>query len=114
MAKSWSVNLEKECSNVDICVCADVIYDDDITEAFIDTILKLFKMSSKLAELYIALEKRYVFIESCCAPMYEHFLKVFNEAIGSTLKYSEVSIDFPQYFEYERCKELVLLKVVRC
>lgn len=90
-----------------------MIYDNDITDGLIKTIVKLFKMSPKLTELYIALEKRYVFVESVCAPMYEHFLKDFQQAIGGVLKFSEISTQFSQYFEYDRCKELVLLKVTR-
>lgn len=61
----------------------------------------------------MALEKRYVFVDSVCAPMYEHFLKNFQQAINGFLKFNEVSVDFPQYFEYDRCKELVLLKITR-
>lgn len=90
-----------------------VIYDDDITDGLIRTIVKLFKASSRLSEFYMALEKRYVFVDSVCAPMYEHFLKNFQQSINGFLKFSEVSVDFPQYFEYDRCKELVLLKITR-
>lgn len=90
-----------------------VIYDNDITDALIKTIVKLFKMSPKLSELYIALEKRYVFVDSVCAPMYEYFLHHFQQAIGGVLKFCEISSHFSQYFEYDRCKELVLLKVTR-
>lgn len=90
-----------------------VIYDDDITDGLIKTILRLFKQSRKLSELYIALEKRYVFIESVCAPMYEHFLMNFQEKSNGILKHKEMSTQFNQYFEYDRCKELVLLKIER-
>ena len=64
-----------------------------------------------MTELYIALEKRYVFVDSVCAPMYEHFLKNFQQASNGVLKFGEISTQFPQYFDYDRCKELVLLKV---
>lgn len=90
-----------------------VIYDDDITDGLIKTILKLFKLSPKLSQMYIALEKRYVFVDSVCAPMYEHFLKNFQEASSGFLKFNEISTLFTQYFEYDRCKELVLIKVQR-
>lgn len=90
-----------------------VIYDDDITDGLIRTIVKLFKTSPKLSEMYIGLEKRYVFVDSVCAPMYEHFLKNFQQEVGGFLKFSEMSTNFPQYFEYDRCKELVLMKVSR-
>lgn len=90
-----------------------MIYDDDITDGLIKTILKLFKASLKMTELYMALEKRYVFVDSVCAPMYEYFLKNFQEASGGVLKFGEISTQFPQYFEYDKCKELVLIKVSR-
>lgn len=90
-----------------------VIYDDDITDGLIQAILRLFQQGKKLSELYIALEKRYVFVDSVCAPMYEYFLKHFEDASRGFLKFAEVPIDFPQYFEYDRCKELVLLRAQR-
>lgn len=90
-----------------------MIYDDDITDGLIKTIIKLFKVSPKLTDLFIALEKRYVFVDSVCAPMYDHFLKNFQQDIGGFLKFGEVPTKFPQYFEYDRCKELVLLRVTR-
>lgn len=66
-----------------------------------------------MTDLFIALEKRYVFVDSVCAPMFEHFLKAFQETTADVLKLSELSTNFPQYFEYDRCKELVLLRVQR-
>lgn len=134
MAKQWSVELEEELKNVDIVLAADglysrihfvmwkfinsilfsVIYDDDISEALIKTILRLFDLAPKLTNMWMALEKRYVFTDSCCAPMYDYFLKQFRQAIaGTSMRFSEQPIDFPQYFEYDRCKELVLLQISR-
>ncbi|CAO1321249.1 unnamed protein product [Diamesa hyperborea] len=114
MAKQWSVELEEELKNVDIVLAADVIYDDDISEALIKTILRVFNLSPKLTNMWMALEKRYVFTDSCCAPMYDYFLKQFRQAIaGTSIKFSEQPTDFPQYFEYDRCKELVLLQITR-
>jgi methyltransferase-like protein 22 len=131
LAKTFLVKIEEELKTVEIGLAADgesiinlfnschnifsqsVIYDQDITDGFIKTILKLFKISPKLSELYIALEKRYVFVESVCAPMFEHFLKNFQQFANGVLKLNEMSTEFPQYFEYDRCKELVLLKVTR-
>lgn len=91
-----------------------MIYDDNITQGFVKTILKLFKQSSKLKEMYVALEKRYVFTESVCAPMYDFFLKIFSQEAAGILRCDEISLDFPQYFDYEKCKELVLMRVIRC
>lgn len=90
-----------------------VIYDDDITHGFIKTILKLFRISQRLKDMYIALEKRYVFTDSVVAPMYEFFIKTFSQEIAGKLKFDEISTNFQQFFEYDKCKELVLIKVNR-
>lgn len=90
-----------------------VIYDDEITEGLIKTLIKLFKAAPKLSEIYVALEKRYVFVDSICAPMYEHFLKVFQQTTAGFLKLEELPTQFPQFFEYDRCKELVLMRISR-
>lgn len=91
-----------------------VIYDDDLTDGLIATIEKILAPPAKRC-IYIALEKRYVFtvadLESL-APCYEYFLTGI-EKLRHRKGWSLVSIpiDFPQYFQYERVKELVLLKL---
>jgi hypothetical protein len=90
-----------------------VIYDDDITHGLIRTILKLFKSSTKLKEMYMALEKRYVFTDCVVAPMYEYFIKKFTQQTAGVLNMKEVPTDFCQYFEYDKCKELVLFRITR-
>lgn len=87
-----------------------VIYDNTITNGFIKTIIKLFK-NYPLKSFFVALEKRFVFTDSVCAPMYEYFLENFKTE--GLLKITEVPTTFPQYFEYDRCKELILLEVTR-
>lgn len=91
-----------------------VIYDDDLTDAFVVTLTKLLE-ANRQQTIYIALEKRYVFtvadLESI-APCYEHFLSGIDKIRWSkNWKFESIPIDFPQYFEYERVKELVLLKL---
>lgn len=96
------------------CYFFVVIYDDDLTDGLIATIEKLLAPPAKRC-IYIALEKRYVFtvadLESL-APCYEYFLSGI-EKLRHRKGWSLVSIpiDFPQYFQYERVKELVLLKL---
>lgn len=70
--------------------------------------MKLFK-NYPLEELYIALEKRFVFTDSVCAPMYEYFVDNFKTE--GFLRLDEVSTTFSQFFDYDRCKELILMKV---
>lgn len=54
------------------------------------------------------------------APMYEYYLKVSNNYMSTfnmdhqqkfKLHMEAIPTKFPQYFEYERCKELVLFKI---
>lgn len=88
-----------------------VIYDNDITLAFVKTIQKLLSHSPN-SSIYVALEKRYVFVLSecdTCAPCYEYFLECIEQC--SDIKAEEVPIDFPQFFLYDRVKELVLWKI---
>lgn len=71
--------------------------------------------------IYVALEKRFVFLQNDSmpeAPMYEYFVfcmeKFFEKHFNAGKpKYQmrPVSLNFPQYFEYNRCKDLVLFKV---
>ncbi|XP_053684927.1 methyltransferase-like protein 22 [Sabethes cyaneus] len=116
--EDYSDDLKKLLQDVEYVVTADVIYDDTITEAFVLTLENLLLELPKLKGVFIALEKRYVFTledMDSVAPSYEHFLRVFyrrNNRFGITRwKLSQVSLSFPRYFEYEKVKELVLLKI---
>lgn len=116
-SSQWSDNLIKSISESDIILAADVIYEDTLTDAFIETIEKILTIpSSKSKTIYIALEKRYVFTVAdmdTCAPCYEYFLKGFHKLKSKNFNWnvSSVAIDFPQYFDYERTNALVLWKV---
>lgn len=70
---------------------------------------------SKDKVVYVALEKRYVFTLAdldTMAPCYEYFLQRFNDARKTIdWKLEMVDIDFPQYFDYERSKELIIMKL---
>ncbi|KAJ2943670.1 hypothetical protein O0L34_g16782 [Tuta absoluta] len=115
--KTWSKELEKEIQQTDIIIAADVIYDDDVTAAFVATIQKMLNTNPPKT-IYIVLEKRYVFtIEHLdnVAPCYETFLtlldKVKNENMNATWTVEQMTIDFPKYFTYDRVKELVIWKI---
>ncbi|XP_065085563.1 methyltransferase-like protein 22 [Ochlerotatus camptorhynchus] len=114
----YSDELKAQLQDVEYVIAADVIYDDDITEAFVVTLENLLLELPKLKGVYIALEKRYVFtVEDMdsVAPSYEHFLRVFyrrNNRFGITRwKLMQIPLNFPRYFEYEKIKDLVLLKI---
>ncbi|CAH2039454.1 unnamed protein product, partial [Iphiclides podalirius] len=113
----WSQQLLQEIRNVDIVVAADVIYDDDVTAAFISTVQKIMNTNPPKV-LYIVMEKRYVFtIEhlDAVAPCYETFLALLERAktddAHSNWTVEQLPLDFPKYFTYERVKELVLWRV---
>lgn len=116
-AKQYSQELLKTIDDSDIVVAADVIYCDDLTVAFIRVMEAIFQretISKRKKTIYIALEKRYVFTTTefdAVAPMFEHFLKL---TMPKPWKFEYVETTFPQYFKYERCKHLVLLKVTSC
>ncbi|KOB75633.1 Methyltransferase-like protein 22 [Operophtera brumata] len=114
---SWSPALMDEIKGVDVIIAADVIYDDDVTAAFVSTIQKILNTNPPKT-LYVVLEKRYVFtIEhmDSVAPCYETFLtlldKVKTENINASWTVEQLPIDFPKYFTYDRVKELVLWRI---
>ena len=112
--KNYSDELLNAIDGSDIVVAADVIYDDDLTVAFVRVIEAIFHrelVSKRKKTIYVALEKRYVFTMSECdavAPMFEHFVKL---TMPKPWRFQYVHTDFPQYFQYERCKHLVLIKI---
>lgn len=94
-----------------------VIYDDTLTEAFVNVLEKLLN-SPPQKKIIIALEKRYVFTLAdmdSVAPCYETFLTLLDKAKYRNLKYNwhiqQIPIDFPQYFTYDRVKELILWEI---
>ncbi|XP_030760748.1 methyltransferase-like protein 22 isoform X2 [Sitophilus oryzae] len=96
---------------VSIIIAADVVYDDHLTDAFIKTVQKLLDIPPKRA-LYVALEKRYVFTIRDCdtsAPCYDYFVEKLSTLKNLTIE--EQTTDFPQYFVYDKVKELVLWKI---
>ncbi|XP_065339231.1 methyltransferase-like protein 22 [Cloeon dipterum] len=111
-AQEWSTELKDAVSRTNVVIAADVIYDDDLTEAFVSTLKRI--MSQPPAKTVImALEKRYVFtledLDSV-APCFEHFLRCIGKP-DFPWKLETESCDFPQYFKYDRTKELALWKI---
>ncbi|CAH2256644.1 jg19618 [Pararge aegeria aegeria] len=110
----WNVSLLDEIKRTDVIIAADVIYDDDVTAAFISTIQKILNTNPPKT-IYIVLEKRYVFtIEhmDSVAPCYETFLALLDKVkIHSNWIVEQLPTDFPKYFTYDRVKDLVLWKI---
>ena len=89
-----------------------VIYDETVTKGFVQTLTELLN-SDVQKVVYIALEKRYVFTTAkmeTTAPMYEEFLNLI-EAKHLNWHIEYIKIDFPQYFKYNRVKQMVLIKI---
>lgn len=117
--RNWSDELQMAVQNANLIIAADVIYDNDITDEFVETLKQILDPDTynrrRDKEVYIALEKRYVFTLAdldTIAPCYEYFLQRFNEVQNIIhWRFDQVPIDFPQYFDYLRSKEFVLMKL---
>lgn len=116
MERNWTEEMKKLVKETDFVVAADVIYDDKITEAFLATLQTLFEHAKPSVEVLVALEKRFVFTLAdmdSVAPSFEHFKRIFDKTLRSRLTLDFVPIDFAQYFEYDRVKQLVLMRITR-
>jgi len=103
-----------ESSNV--IIAADVIYHDDLSDAFIRSLKRIMTMGvAKTA--FISMEKRYVFTISNLdaeAPCFEYFYEELVRIMSCSYSIQQLDISqIPQYFCYERAKELVLFKIER-
>ncbi|XP_063710030.1 methyltransferase-like protein 22 [Culicoides brevitarsis] len=117
----WSPSLVNDIKRADFVFAADVIYDNDLTESFVSAVEKLLTRYENIQAIYVALEKRFVFLQNDSmpeAPMYEYFVFCMEQLFerhfnGGKPKYQmrPVPLNFPQFFEYNRCKDLVLLKI---
>lgn len=120
----WSADLLAAIDRTDVIIAADVIYEDKLTDAFVSTLEIILNRkpategaARKKKTIYVALEKRYVFTLADLdtgAPCYEYFLQGFHKAKSQnpTWRIQSVPLDFPQYFDYERSKALVLWKII--
>jgi len=101
--------------NVDTILAAEVVYDDELTDAFFTTIYHLLEQPPS-KEVLISIEKRIVFTHSVCSPAYQRFrdnLEDLTSVDGGPVRFKVVQLDtdFPSCFEYQRVKELELWKV---
>nr|CAG4635689.1 EOG090X0C5G [Artemia franciscana] len=95
-----------------------VVYHNTLTDAFVDT-LKDLMTSGKDKQAFIALERRCVFTledMETVAPCYDYFRKSLDALVDSTIEgwnmeLIEIKENFPQYFCYEKVRELVILKI---
>ncbi|KAL6058897.1 Methyltransferase-like protein 22 [Balamuthia mandrillaris] len=127
----WSSEEMKEVARVSVFLAADVIYEDSITDSFFHTLRQLMQLTeseeggSQASTAYIAIEKRINFTLEDLAPTakaYSHFRTYFiasddEQRIDEQAKTEGrphfkgtlISTDcVPQYFDYDRVKELEL------
>ncbi|EDO35475.1 predicted protein [Nematostella vectensis] len=99
---------------IKLIVAADVIYDDDLTDAFLSQILCLFASNSSRVVL-LALEKRLNFtleyLDVAC-PAYIHFTAKLRHLQQQGLLFTrQLPLDFPNYIQYDRVRELELWEI---
>ncbi|XP_070579544.1 methyltransferase-like protein 22 [Ptychodera flava] len=113
----WSVeDLNTLENDVSIILAADVIYDDDLTDAFFRSVYNVMS-HGRQKTLYIALEKRYNFTLaelSVTCSAYDHFqeclefLQTLRSDRNGDFIVTKLPTTFPQYFQYHRIKEMEL------
>ncbi|KAL2462690.1 putative methyltransferase family protein [Forsythia ovata] len=119
----WSISEIEEIQRASLLVAADVIYSDDLTDAFF-SLLKLLMCENPEKVLYLALEKRYNFTVDnfdVVANGYSHFCSylkddeeddIENECspsfVGKRINLTEI----PQYVvEYDRGKDVEIWQI---
>ncbi|XP_025413414.1 methyltransferase-like protein 22 [Sipha flava] len=104
--------LRKKLPKVNIIIAADVIYDNDITEHFVNTLKKIMSIPPRKIA-YIGMEKRYVFSSidlEVCAPCFEYFSELLTQN-NDWCQVELLDCNFSQYFQYRKVKELVIFKL---
>ncbi|XP_064112191.1 methyltransferase-like protein 22 isoform X2 [Macrobrachium nipponense] len=110
--------MEEHLKNVSVIIVADAIYDNRLTDAFLNTVLRLMSEPPSKT-LYLALEKRYVFTledMDSIAPCYEYLLTRLDWLCCQNLSCVEWNIKLldplsEQYFTYERNKNLIIYEI---
>lgn len=105
----------------DYIIAGDIVYDDNITNAFVDFIGKTLSLresttkESKVPVFLVALEKRFVFTLAdldTVAPAYDHFLQRLQSLTDiDAVDITFLPTDFTQHFCYERGDHLVLMQI---
>ncbi|CAK9324622.1 unnamed protein product [Citrullus colocynthis] len=127
---SWTLSEVEEAQGASLLVAADVIYSDDLTDAFFNMLEKFMSQGSEKV-LYLALEKRYNFTLDdfdIVANGYSHFLSYLkheeDDAKNSRLEHKSKPYfvgqridlaNIPQYvLNYERGKDVEIWQIKYC
>jgi hypothetical protein len=112
---SWSRGCLERLREVEVIIAADVIYADNLTEAFVCTVHRLMLSCPVCSRCYIAIEKRFNFtladLDAAC-PAYQHFRSCIEELCqeespNGILQATEIPLDFASCFEFERSSHMV-------
>lgn len=112
----WTKEDQDALKDTSVLLAADVIYDDLLTDAFVETILTLFNKAKAEIVLYLTIERRLNFTLrdlAVTSPSYDYFLRRIEklETVEQKLKARQLRTDFPKYLQYERVKELELWEI---
>ncbi|XP_071813254.1 methyltransferase-like protein 22 isoform X1 [Apostichopus japonicus] len=110
----WRQNDKELMQQVKFIVAADVIYDDNLTDAFFRILQKLMK-ENHIQRAFIALEKRINFSLDdldVSSPAHDHFLQ-WVEVLKKTEGFDcrQMKTSFPKRFNYTRTKQLELWQI---
>ncbi|XP_064478592.1 methyltransferase-like protein 22 isoform X2 [Ornithodoros turicata] len=97
---------------IDVFLAADVVYDNSLTDSFVETLERLVRNSDQVA--YVALEKRINFTLDdldVVSPAHSYFVGHLGRLLGNGWAVEKVSTEFPQSFRYTRDKYLELWKL---
>ncbi|XP_069503141.1 methyltransferase-like protein 22 isoform X3 [Ambystoma mexicanum] len=118
---SWS---EEEVADLHdhttVILCADVFYDDDLTDALFKTLYRITHSLTNPCTIYLSIEKRLNFtlrhMDITC-DAYNHFqdcLDSMKSLVDGKMRFTAETIEtnFPQFFIYERIKHLISRDIV--
>ena len=112
----WTKEDKSDLRKLSVIIASDVIYDDNLTDAFLETVERLFDLSRDVV-LYISLEKRINFTLQALevvSPAYDYFMtkvEKMSERCEPRMKVQRISTEFQQYFMYDKVKQLELWKI---
>ena len=113
----WEPKLKSDLKDVNLILCADVVYNADITRAFFKTLNNLLKLTREDVTIIISLEKRlWTNLDGeIIAPSYQIFLDCLQEfkETNTNALIEEIEVNFPHIFSqyYDRVNSLVMWKI---
>jgi predicted nicotinamide N-methyase len=111
-------NISKLIGDTDILIASDVVYDNELTDAFFNVVHQFMEASPKV--LILTIEQRINFLTDrmCCAcPAYEYFqealveLKERGRKNGVHYQTEQLEVNFAQCIEYERSEFCEIWKI---